>query len=121
MKISTLINLTQAEEETLNIFIELLISPGTDNSLFISSEDRNFLDKHKLIIQENFEKIIEWFPVGCGKIKFKFTELGLGLIKAYRSEVIEELRPILLTRIPSIDTNRLPKVRFKVMKEKTTA
>lgn len=116
------INLTQQEEGTLNALINLMISFGLEHQLF-STKNSEFLDKHRYTIQETFKEngIIEWYPEGCGYVKFQFTKLGFGLIKVHAPEVFENLKPFLPFRAPSISAHHLPKVKVKIIKEKATA
>lgn len=106
------IAMTKDEEDALKALIELWTSSGFKDYLF-STDDKDFLDKYRYIIQENLKdnQIIDWFPDGCSYIKFKFTELGLGLIRIYKPEVFNGIKPFLCHR--SISEHHLPNVIFK--------
>lgn len=118
MQIEILI--TEAEKKTLDSLIDLMISFGLEHLLF-RTNDLSFLNKNEYIIQGTFtnNQILEWYPDGCGYVKFKFTKLGLSLIKAHRPEVFEKLKPFFPFR--SISEHSLPKINYKIIKEETTA
>lgn len=114
--------LTKSEERTLNALIDLSISFGLQHQLFVTG-DKKFLDEHEYMVQKPFKDngILDWHDEGCGKVKFKFTNLGLAAIKSYRPEVIEKMKPFLPFRYPHVNEHYLPNVKVKIVKEKTTA
>ena len=79
-----------------------------------------FLNEHMYVIQNILypNTIIEWYPDGCGYVKFKFTILGLAIINNYRPDVIEKMKPFLPFRYPHINEHYLPNVKVKILKEK---
>ncbi len=120
MKIN--IRLTKNEERVLDALIELMSSFGLQKQFFTTG-DQEFLKVNEHIIREVFtpNEIIEWFPEGCGQVKFKFTKLGLGLIKAHRPNFFEKLKPFLPFQSPSINPGHLPEVNVRLIKEKAVA
>ena len=107
--------LTKHESESLDALIEIMISFGLKEQFFTTG-DQDFLETHRHIVQNRFQRngIIDWYPEGCGKVKFKFTELGLGLIKKYKPDVFKELKQFLPFRSPSTSPEHLPVVNFEI-------
>ncbi len=116
-----LITLSKSEEKTLNALIDLSLSFGLDKALFATA-NKKFLDEHEWIIQNPFKDngILDWHPEGCGTVKFKFTNLGLALIKSHRPEIIEKMKPFFPFRYPHVSEHYLPNVKLKIIKQKTT-
>ncbi len=114
MKINII--LTKNEAASLDALIDIMISFGLKNSLFFVTGDQDFLEEHRHIIENNFQRngIVNWYPEGCGKVKFKFTELGLGLIKKYKPDVFKELKQFLPFSFPHISAEHLPVVNFEI-------
>ncbi len=113
MKINII--LTKNEVASLDALIDINISFGLDKSFFITG-DQDFLEEHRHIVQNRFQRngIVNWYPEGCGKVKFKFTELGLGLIKKYKPDVFKELKQFLPFSYPPISPEHLPVVNFEI-------
>lgn len=114
-----IINFSKDEEEALNALIDLSISFGLEHELFVTG-DQKFLNTHEWVIQKPFKNhgILDWYDEGCGKVKFKFTNLGLAVIKNYRPDVIEKMKPFLPFRYPHVNEHYLPNVKVKILKEK---
>lgn len=114
------IALSKGEERTLTALIDLMVKSGLENYLFVT-RDKIFLDTHEWNIQNSFKinGILEWYDNGCESVKFKFTVLGLGVIKNYQPEIFHQLKPLLPFRCPSLSVNCIPNVKVKILKEKS--
>lgn len=115
----TTICFTQTEERTLNSLIDLSESFGLEH-FFFETADRKFLAENEWIIQNTFKNngILNWYPEGGGKVKFEFTNLGLAVIKNYRPDIMEKMKPFLPFRYPYVNEHYLPKIKVRIIKEK---